>query len=102
MGDTFPNHNNNSYYRNPTFYYIGTLDPLGVEDDKRPAKTRDFSRPPAWSVVGVRMEGFSCLQNGRWGRTLQTPVPQKRLAFNYFCSAPFSGSLLSSRVMGLG
>ena len=29
MGDTFPNHNNNSYYRDPTFYYIGTLDPLG-------------------------------------------------------------------------
>ena len=29
MGDTFPNHNNNSLYRNPTFYYIGTLDPLG-------------------------------------------------------------------------
>ena len=29
MGDTFPNHNNNSYYRSPTFYYTGTLDPLG-------------------------------------------------------------------------
>ena len=29
MGDTSPNHNSNSSYRNPTFYYIGTLDPLG-------------------------------------------------------------------------
>ena len=30
MGDTSPNNNNsNSSYRNPTFYYIGTLDPLG-------------------------------------------------------------------------
>ena len=29
MGDTFPDHNNNCLYRNPTFYYIGTLDPLG-------------------------------------------------------------------------
>ena len=25
MGDTFPNQNKNSKYRNPTFYYIGTL-----------------------------------------------------------------------------
>ena len=31
MGDTFPNHNNSSSYRNPTFYYIGALDPLGKE-----------------------------------------------------------------------
>ena len=30
MGDTFPNLNNNSEKRNPTFYYIGTLGPLGV------------------------------------------------------------------------
>ena len=30
MGDTSPNHNSNSLYRNPTFYYIGTLDPLGT------------------------------------------------------------------------
>ena len=29
MGDTSPNHNSNSYYRNPTFY-LGTLDPLGL------------------------------------------------------------------------
>ena len=29
MRDTFPNHNSNSEYRNPTFYYIGTLDPYG-------------------------------------------------------------------------
>ena len=28
-GDTSPNHNSNSLYRNPTFYYMGTLDPLG-------------------------------------------------------------------------
>ena len=32
LGDTFPDHNNNSLYRNPTFYYIGTLDPLGASD----------------------------------------------------------------------
>ena len=32
MGDTFPNHNINAYYGNPTFYYIRTLDPLkGLE-----------------------------------------------------------------------
>ena len=30
IGDTYPNHNSNSYYRNPTFYYAGTLDPLGI------------------------------------------------------------------------
>ena len=29
MGDTSLNHTSNSQYRNPTFYYIGTLDPLG-------------------------------------------------------------------------
>ena len=28
MGDTSPNHNSISSYRNPTFYYTGTLDPL--------------------------------------------------------------------------
>ena len=28
MGVTFPNHNQNSYNRNPTFYYIGTSGPL--------------------------------------------------------------------------
>ena len=31
VGDAFPNHNTNSQYRNPTFYYIGTLDPLGYD-----------------------------------------------------------------------
>ena len=31
MGDAFPNHISNSYYRNPTFYYIGTLHPLGKD-----------------------------------------------------------------------
>ena len=30
MGDTSPNHNSNYSYRNPTFYYIGTLDPSGI------------------------------------------------------------------------
>ena len=35
MGDTFPNHNMNSYYRNPTFYYIGTWDPLGLRVPSR-------------------------------------------------------------------
>ena len=30
MGDTSLNHDNNSGYRSPTFYYIGTLDPLGI------------------------------------------------------------------------
>ena len=30
MGDSFPDHNSTSKYRNPTFYYIGTLDPLGL------------------------------------------------------------------------
>ena len=29
MGDTSLNHNSNSYFRNPTLYYIGTLDPRG-------------------------------------------------------------------------
>ena len=29
MGDTSSNHNSNSQDRNPTFYYVGTLDPLG-------------------------------------------------------------------------
>ena len=29
MGDTSPNHKSDSYYRNPTFYHMGTLDPLG-------------------------------------------------------------------------
>ena len=29
-GDTSPNHNSNYSYRNPTFYYIGTLDPSGI------------------------------------------------------------------------
>ena len=30
MGDTCPNHISNSYYRHLTFYYIGTLDPMGL------------------------------------------------------------------------
>ena len=29
MGNISPTHNSNSQHRNPTFYYIGTLDPLG-------------------------------------------------------------------------
>ena len=29
VGDTSSTHNTNSYYRNPTFYHMGTLDPLG-------------------------------------------------------------------------
>ena len=29
MGDAYPNQNSNSYYRNPTFYCIGTEDPVG-------------------------------------------------------------------------
>ena len=31
MGDTSPNHDCNYYSRNPTFYYIGTLFPLGQD-----------------------------------------------------------------------
>ena len=30
MGDTSLRHNSNSLYGNPTFYYIGTQDPLGI------------------------------------------------------------------------
>ena len=29
MGDTSPNHNSNSQSRNPKFYHVGSLDPLG-------------------------------------------------------------------------
>ena len=29
MGDTYPSHNSNSYYRNPTLYYVGGLRPSG-------------------------------------------------------------------------
>ena len=29
MGNTYPNHKGNYYYRNHTLYHIGTLDPLG-------------------------------------------------------------------------
>ena len=48
MGDTFANHNNNSYYRNPTFYYIGTLDPLGFKtlESKRPKPKRSYCKRP--------------------------------------------------------
>ena len=31
MGNTYPNHKGNYYYRNHTLYHIGTLDPLGVK-----------------------------------------------------------------------
>ena len=34
MGDTSLNHNITSSYRNPTFYYIGTWDPLGYRFDR--------------------------------------------------------------------
>ena len=30
MGNTYPNHEGNYYYRNHTFYHVGTLDPLGL------------------------------------------------------------------------
>ena len=30
VGDTSPKHDSKSKYRNPTFYYIGTLGPLGL------------------------------------------------------------------------
>ena len=30
MGDTFPSHKNDSYYRNPTFYYIRYFGPFGI------------------------------------------------------------------------
>ena len=29
MGNTYPNHKGNYYYRSHTLYHIGTLDPLG-------------------------------------------------------------------------
>ena len=29
MGNTYPNHKGNYYYRNHTLYHIATLDPLG-------------------------------------------------------------------------
>ena len=28
MGNTYPNHKGNYYYRNHTLYHVGTLDPL--------------------------------------------------------------------------
>ena len=31
MGDTSPKYFSNSKYRNPTFYYVGTKDPLGMQ-----------------------------------------------------------------------
>ena len=31
MGNTYPNHNGNYYYRNHTLYCIGTLDPLALQ-----------------------------------------------------------------------
>ena len=34
MGNTYPNHKGNYYYRNHTLYHIGTLDPLGVGQGK--------------------------------------------------------------------
>ena len=30
MGNTYPNHKGNYYYRNHTLYHTGTLDPLGL------------------------------------------------------------------------
>ena len=30
MGDTFPSHNSNSSYRNPTFYYVRYVGPSGL------------------------------------------------------------------------
>ena len=30
MGNTYPNHKGDYYYRNHTLYHIGTLDPLGL------------------------------------------------------------------------
>ena len=35
MGDASPNHYRNSQDRIPTFYYIGTLDPLGGEEESQ-------------------------------------------------------------------
>ena len=36
MGNTYPNHKGNYYYRNHTLYHTGTLDPLGFwRDDKQ-------------------------------------------------------------------
>ena len=41
MGDTSPNHNSN--YRNPKFYYTGTLDRLGDSIDASAAPTSSTS-----------------------------------------------------------
>ena len=46
MGDTSPHHNGNSKYRNPTIYYIGTLDPLIFEDFEKGRADLKFGRLP--------------------------------------------------------
>ena len=49
MGDTFPTHNSNS---NPTVYYIGTLDPLGQNNQGQLlfcATMRNRKAPMAWT-----------------------------------------------------
>ena len=43
MVDIFHNPNKDSYYRNPTFYYIGTLDPLGL---RKPSTLRSTWNHP--------------------------------------------------------
>ena len=74
MGDTFPNHNNNSEYRNPTFYYIGTLDPLGKVKPRFPRRRgQDSGSPRPLEAPGLRV------QEGRkieaWHHDIPCKVP---------------------------
>ena len=45
MGYTYPNHKGNYYYRNPTLYHIGTLDPLGKDQAKALELLQRLPRP---------------------------------------------------------
>ena len=68
MGDTSPNHNSNSYYRNPTFHHIGTghfKELWGTLRTLGHFKEYKTSQGPYESNVGIHQEasqGFPVLQ----------------------------------------
>ena len=89
MGNPYPNHKGNYYYRNHTLYHIGTLDPLGLPSFQAPRKAGAF-RPQTCSpklrlhvVKSLEFGGLGfrvcvCIVIGVFGFWLESAMPEIR------------------------
>ena len=99
MGDTFPNHyNGNSYYRNATFYYIGTLDSLG--GSSAPGCTVPTLRAGTRQHAACRSVQRSCAPRAencwsvvRCHKSRKQPLSRSRTVVGTWCSSEASQAL---------